>query len=302
MTVEDKAIVDSTLDYDKIIEDYTPLNADGVRSILQDTEEPQDAFWQLYRRMLRRHPLFFVKATIMGSFEHFNPWFDGIDYCVAIDREDDFLTVDYVSPLHNNVAKLWDTCLHVPVLRLLIGTGFYAWVLIIMLAYSIRKKSLLAFLGLVPSLALAIGLLMSHVNGELRYGYPLIAAAPLNMVWVLYAVSRTSPDNPHHGKYLRQEEKVQLDFIKHRSRDAVTVLPEDFDPEKQQPELPPAAAGAAPGGKNRRGVQGKDRPAAPLRDALYSRTEKPEDLSGYPEGAGHLPGALEPYRQRLRAV
>ena len=239
MTVEEKAIVDSTLDYDKIIEDYTPLNADGVKSILQDTEEPQDAFWQLYRRMLRRHPMFFVKATIMGSFEHFNPWFDGIDYCVAIDREDDFLTVDYVSPLHNNVAKLWDTCLHVPVLRLLIGTGFYAWVLIIMLAYSIRKKSLLAFLGLVPSVALMIALPISPVNGGLQYGYPLIAAAPLNMVWVLYAVSRTSPDNPHHGKYLRQEEKVQLDFIKHRSRDAVTVLPEDFDPEKQQPELPP---------------------------------------------------------------
>ena len=239
MTVEEKAIVDSTLDYDKIIEDYTPLNADGVRSILQDTEEPQDAFWQLYRRMLRRHPMFFVKATIMGSFEHFNPWFDGIDYCVAIDREDDFLTVDYVSPLHSNVAKLWDTCLHVPVLRLLIGTGFYAWVLIIMLAYSIRKKSQLAFLGLVPTVGLMIALPISPVNGGLQYGYPLIAAAPLNMAWVLYAVSRTSPDNPHHGKYLRQEEKVQLDFIKHRSRDAVTVLPEDFDPEKQQPELPP---------------------------------------------------------------
>jgi len=239
MTVEEKAIVDSTLDYEKIIEAYTPMISDDVKSTFHDVDQPHDDFWQLYRKMIRRHPMLFVKATIMGSFEHFNPWFDGINFRVYIARQDDFLTVDYVSPLHKNVAELWNKCLHVPVLRLLLGTGLYAWVLLIMLAYSIRKKSQLAFLGLVPSLALMIGLMMSHVNGELRYGYPLIAAAPLNMAWVLYAVSRTSPDNPHHGKYLRQEEKVQLDFIKHRSRDTVTVLPEDFDPEKQQPELPP---------------------------------------------------------------
>lgn len=244
MTVEEKAIVDSTLDYEKIIEVYTPMISDGVKSTFHDTHLPHDDFWQLYRKMIRRHPLFFVKATIMGSFEHFNPWFDGINFRVYIARQDDFLTVDYVSPLHKNVAELWNKCLHVPVLRLLLGTGLYAWVLIIMLAYSIRKKSQLAFLGLVPSLALMIGLMMSHVNGEIRYGYPLIAAAPLNMAWVLYAVSRTSPDNPHHGKYLRQEEKVQLDFIKHRSRDTVTVLPEDFDPEKHQPELPPEETAA----------------------------------------------------------
>ncbi len=239
MTVEEKAIVDSTLNYDKIIEDYTPLTSDTVWRTFQVTDEPQDAFRQLYRRMLRRHPMFFVKATIMGSFEHFNPWFDGIDYCVGIDREEDFLTADYQSPLHGKVAELWEKCLHVPVLRMLIGTGLYAWVLLIMLVYSARKKNLFAFLGLVPSLVLTIGLLISPVNGVLHYGYPLIAAAPLNMAWVLYAVSRTSPDNPHHGKYLRQEEKVQLDFIRRRGKDEDTVLPEDFDPEKQQPELPP---------------------------------------------------------------
>ena len=250
MTVEEKAIVDSTLDYDKIIEAYTPMISDEVKSTFHDTELPHDDFWQLYRQMLRRHPMLFVKAAIMGSFEHFNPWFEGINFRVYIARQDDFLTVDYKYDLHETVAKFWDTCLHIPVLRLLIGTGLYTWVLLVMLAYGIRKKSLLAFLGLIPSLALMIGLVMSHVNGEIRYGYPLIAVAPLNMAWVMYAVSRNSPDNPYHGKYLRQEEKLEFDFLKGRSKDIDTVLPEDFDPEKQQPELPPEEKPAdAPGWK-----------------------------------------------------
>ena len=239
MTVEEKTIVDSTLDYEKIIKVYTPMISDEVKGTFHDTDLPHDDFWQLYRQMFRRHPMLFIKAAIMGSFEHFNPWFDGINFRVYIARQDDFLTVDYQSPLHKNVAELWNSCLKVPVLRLLLGTGLYAWVLLIMLTYSIRKKSLSGFLGLVPSLTLMIGLVMSHVNGEIRYGYPLIAAAPLNIAWVLYAVSQNSPDNPNHGKYLREEEKIQLGFIRHPSKEAETELPEDFDPEKQQPELPP---------------------------------------------------------------
>ncbi len=244
MTVEDKAIVDSTMDYDKIIEDYTQASSDDVKSTIPDTDEPQDAFWQLYRRMLRRHPMFFVKATIMCSFEHFNPWYDGIDYYADIDREEDFLTVDYQSPFHKNVAELWNSCLHVPVLRLLIGTGLYAWILLVVLAYGIRKKSLLAFLGLVPSLALAIGLVMRSVNGEIRYGYPLIAAAPLNMAWVLYAVSRTSPDNPHRSPLLQQE-REPLQFKLFRPLTEEELKGTKFDPNEPPPELPPEEKSAA---------------------------------------------------------
>ena len=193
MSDEEKAIINSTLDFDTIVRDYTPMISDPVKSTYRYDGTDHAAFWQLYRTLLRRHPLLFVKAIIMDSFEHFNPWIEDISYNVYISREDDFLTVNYRSNLHSTLNKIWNDCLKIPGIRVLLGTGLYAWMLLLALGYGIRKKSWLAVLGLLPSLTLMIGLLMSHVNGNIRYGYPLIAAAPLNLGWVIFAASRKLP-------------------------------------------------------------------------------------------------------------
>ena len=193
MTDEEIATVNTTLDFDKIVQDYTPMISDPVKSTYRYDGTDHAEFWQLYRTLLRRHPLLFIKAVIMDSFEHFNPWIRDISYNVYISKEDDFLTVTYKSGMHRTLNEFWNSCLEVPFLRTLLGTGLYAWALLIALAYGIRKKSGLAVLGLLPSLTLMAGLFMSHVNGNIRYGYPLIAAAPMNLAWVIYAGSLKTP-------------------------------------------------------------------------------------------------------------
>ena len=67
-------------------------------------------------------------------------------------------------------------------------------------------------LGLVPHIALLLGLFMSHVNGLLRYGYPLIAATPLICAYTYYAVTQ-----PHMAQtdVLPEEDKTRtVRFVK----------------------------------------------------------------------------------------
>lgn len=237
MTPEEIAVIDGTLDFDTIVEEYTPMISDNVKGTFHDEGQGHDDFWQLYRQMVKKHPMLFVKATIMGSFEHFNPWYDGVNYRVHIARQEDFITVDYKSDLHATLNELWNDCLEIPVIRMLIGTGLYAWILLIALGYSIRKKCGLAFFGLMPSLVLLIGLFMSHVNGEIRYGYPLIAAAPLNFAWVLYASSRNAPENPNRARArLGSRETFGFELFKHREEEPEG---EEFDPTQPQPDILP---------------------------------------------------------------
>lgn len=244
MTEREKAVVNTTLDFDRIIEDYTPMISDPVKSTYRYDGTDHPEFWQLYRQMLRRHPMLFVKAIIMDSFEHFNPWIDDISYSVYISHEEDFITVDYRSDLHKTLNEFWNNCLKIPFIRVLIGTGLYVWVLLLAAGYAVRKKSGLALLGLLPSLTLAVGLLMSHVNGNIRYGYPIIAAAPLNVAWVLYAVSTRSPESPHRST-LRQEEREPFQFKLLRPLTAEELKATKFDPNEPPPELPPEEHSAA---------------------------------------------------------
>ena len=238
LTDREIAVIDTTLDFDKIIEDYTPMISDPVKSTYHYDGTDHPEFWRLYRQMLRRHPMLFVKAIIMDSFEHFNPWIDDISYNVYISHEEDFLTVDYRSGLHKTLNEFWINCLKIPVIRVLLGTGLYAWILLLAVGYSLRRKSGLGLLGLLPSITLAIGLLMSHVNGNIRYGYPLIAAAPLNIAWVLYAVSARSPENPKAG-HIYFEEREPFHFKLFRPLTVEELKGTEFDPNEPPPELPP---------------------------------------------------------------
>ncbi len=250
MSIDEIVTVNNTLDYDTIMRDYTPMTSEPVTNAYIDDGTDHAEFWQLYRKMFRRHPTLFIKAAVMGSFEYFNPWFEDISYHVNISREDDFLTVDYRSGLHGTLSRFWVDCLKIPVLRVLIGTGLYAWILLIAIVYSIRKKSGLAFLGLVPSIVIMLGLLVSPVNGDICRGYPLIAAAPLNAAWVLYAVSCRSPENPDAAASpLEEHEPFRFIF---RPMTEEELRETEFDPNQPPPELPPEEKAVGDTGKIKR--------------------------------------------------
>ena len=201
MTEEEIAVVNGTLDFETIIAEYSPMISDGVKGTFHGTEEDHRAFWKLYGEMFRRDPGLFLRAVVMNSFEHRNPWLSNIGFFVYIEKNDGFITVDYARPeWASAIRDYWYSWPKIPVLRVLCTNGFYSWLLLMALGYALIRRSWKGFLGLIPSLAIFVGLFMSHVNGELRYGYPMNAATPLVLAWVIHAAACRGPAPEKEGK------------------------------------------------------------------------------------------------------
>ena len=187
---EEKEIINGTLNFDTIVEEYTPMISDKVKGTYHGNSEAHEAFWNLYQKFFFRHPWIFIKAVLMGSFEHFNPWY-GADRTgkVYIYKDPEFHHITYRRPTVWKLNAYWQSWYNIPILRLFISAGIFSWVLIAIVGYSVHRRSLQAFWGTVPSLVLTIGLLFSHVNGEIRYAYPMIAATPLVLSFAIYSIS-----------------------------------------------------------------------------------------------------------------
>ena len=224
MTGEEKKIIDSTLDFDTIVQEYDPMISDPVKITYHGSSTDHQAFWALYRKMLFRHPGIFLKAIVMDSFEHMNPWYDSPQLRVYISEIGDYIQVGY---LHDNVYDIyhyWYDWLTIPVLRLFIGTGLYMWLCAAAFGYAARKRSVRAFLGQIPTLVLFIGLFMSHVNGEIRYGYPLTAVTPLVYGWTLYAAAW---DESHRAEKRVREGKDKQTIAKRKQAYSYEQLMEE---------------------------------------------------------------------------
>ena len=187
-------IINDTLNYETIIQNYTPMISDPVKKTWHGSDENHDEFWALYKKLLLKHPLILVKGILMSSFEHFNPWYNGNRNGVSMAKDPAFHQVDYAN--FQSLLKMvlyWNSWLDHPVSRVFYGNGLYAWILIIMIGYALKHRSMQAIFGLIPHIMLMVGMFMSHVNGLLRYGYPLIAATPLICGYTFFAVSKGQP-------------------------------------------------------------------------------------------------------------
>ena len=182
LTPEEIAIVNTTLDYEAIVRDFTPKLSDPVKNTFRDPDGDHTAFWDLYNSMMRRHPFTMVRATIMCTFGHLDPWWRYIfRYDMAPDPGD--VDVYFTEPHRDDLMKYWEFWQKVPLVRMMLATGLSTWITMMLVGYAVRRRSGMVFLGLFPAFILFVGLFMSHVNGEIRYGYPLIAVAPLLLAW-----------------------------------------------------------------------------------------------------------------------
>lgn len=198
ITEEEKKIINETLDFDKLLTDYTPMISDPVKHTFHAKGKDHSEFFILLISYVKKHPLTFVKSFFMGSFEHSNPWYDGLrTNNLYVSQGKGFFEVDFL-----NSKAAWKMNVHllswldIPVLRLFMGTGFSSWILLAMVGYVVSRRSMWGFLGLMPALVLWVGLFMAHVNGLLRYGYPLIATAPLMFAFGIFAVSHNMAARP----------------------------------------------------------------------------------------------------------
>ena len=112
------------------------------------------------------------------------------------------------------MTRYWNSWRDFPVIRLFTSTGFFAWSLLAMTAYALFKKNKYAIFGVLPIVIFLIGLFFSHVNGSIRYGYPLIASTPLFIAFPLNVAAHTkAPRSVQAEKTAAQRKRKKMQWL-----------------------------------------------------------------------------------------
>lgn len=198
LSEEDIAIIDSVLDYQKIREVYDPAIADPVKLLYHNDGSLRD-FDRLYLRLMFRYPGTYLKSIVQSSWKYFSPLSEGYEYFRS-----------YISPNSLGIYRLdeasaeavlkWASMwTQMPLLSLFIGPGLYTWLTVGAFAFAIAKKNKKCILTVLPMVIFTLGMLVTPVNGENRYAYPIMAAAPvlLACVWNAAVCTRCKEKTIH---------------------------------------------------------------------------------------------------------
>lgn len=193
VTEEEKEIISQVLDYDTVLTKYDPKVVDDIKA----TYHPENAaqvrsYLLLQGKLFLKHPLTMLEAVVYSRNLYFCPFaWEAEKYVGEVQ-----IGFDYVQPQLTGFSR-WlegDTCRkleadlweyeHGYPARLFLLSGIYSWLALALgLAawYSGSKAKKRMVLPLLLALA---GLLLTHVNGSVRYAGPVIYAVPVLLVLV----------------------------------------------------------------------------------------------------------------------
>ena len=75
--------------------------------------------------------------------------------------------------------------------KLLTGSGIYTWTLLVLFVSALWKKDRQKRMELLPGLLLTAGLLLTHVNGAVRYACPVMLIVPYLLATYRASVEET---------------------------------------------------------------------------------------------------------------
>lgn len=188
MSEEEIRIVDSVLDFETIREKYTSYISDPVKATFHADGGQMKEFFKLYVKCGLRHPDVYVKHLLAGTYGYTFPAASEAVYRRTIEEDEAFYDAAIVNEsLLDVMVSYYSRWKNGSMLSLLMGSGLYIWVLILLVGYAAASGRRTALLSVLPVVILGLGLMFTHVNGELRYAYPLIASIPLCSASILYA-------------------------------------------------------------------------------------------------------------------
>ncbi|MBQ7247773.1 MAG: hypothetical protein IJS22_06760 [Lachnospiraceae bacterium] len=190
LTDEEKEIIDTVFDLEKIPEVYDPELADKIKSLRRGApEEDVKAFLSLWLEKLRERPGVFITATLNNVFGYTDPFYfyKGMGrfqlYTKGALGEDDEDVVysEYLLPegcrtAAMNILDAWD---NTPYLCLIINSGTYTWIGFVLLGAVLRRRRWDYALSFCIPVLLTLICFASPVNGLLRYSLAVMAITPL---------------------------------------------------------------------------------------------------------------------------
>ena len=179
LTAQELEAIDRLIGLENILTSYDPDLADPLKNIFTG---PGSELVKLNLQLACKYPLDAVRGLLTGCWKYYYPFTSGRAYIYAYMAEVDHLgkNIFYAFPMLQNLATWYvHGWANAPVLSLLIGPGLYTWMLLFTAMRVVRKKQWSVLVLMIPLVLLTAGLLLTPVNGENRYAYPVITLAPV---------------------------------------------------------------------------------------------------------------------------
>ena len=207
VTAEEEKAISAILDYSKLAEKYDPNNVDNVKATYNEdaTKDELIRYFKTWFRMGLKQPSVYVQATINNYYRYFYPgptvlssnssaW---SEECMALTNRTiaplgmQFSYPEQLRGIRTGYELLRDSLDKMPVFNILVNPAAYVWLVIFILFYGIRKKSvkILAFIS-IPCFTLLMRLL-GPCNGQYcRYMYPIMAIVPFMIPMALFLAEK----------------------------------------------------------------------------------------------------------------
>lgn len=207
VTEEEEEAISAILDYSKLAEKYDPNNVDNVKATYNEdaTKDELIRYFKTWFRMGLKQPSVYVQATINNYYRYFYPgptvlssnssaW---SEECMALTNRTiaplgmQFSYPEQLRGIRTGYELLRDSLDKMPVFNILVNPAAYVWLVIFILFYGIRKKSIkiLAFIS-IPCFTLLMRLL-GPCNGQYcRYMYPIMAIVPFMIPMALFLAEK----------------------------------------------------------------------------------------------------------------
>ena len=187
LTQEEKDIIGSVLDYNTVCTGFSPRSVDTIKETFHAESKAQiRAYLALHARFLLRHPLTCLEALVYSRNYYFTPWsVRGERITVSMSafsevKEGAESCFSYWLPenLRQNAEDhLWTLTDRTPI-RELSSPGTYTWLCLLLLAAAAYRRDRREKIMLLPLVLLTAGLLLTHLNGAIRYTSPLLYCVP----------------------------------------------------------------------------------------------------------------------------
>ena len=196
ITTEERESIARVLDYDSLAENYYPYLSDPVKDTFREEATGQDLknFFSTWAKLYWRHPKEYWKAFLEGAYLYAYPGHRQefvMTFPLYQSRHEERMTrIDYAM---EQWAGIRNALLHhlkqasssAPVIHYLFRTGFYTWILILLISYLLYRKRGGRLLCFIPVIVVLLINTASPVNGCTRYSMPIMISLPVLAGFVL---------------------------------------------------------------------------------------------------------------------
>ena len=187
LSAQEKKVIADVLDYEAVCTAYSPTYVDPIKNTFHAENESQvRAFLGLTGKFVLRHPLTCLQAIVYSKNAYFTPFATGVQmayYYQDSQQAYEPLEGDEFPFLVESGRRIgWENRLadwteKFP-WKTLTGPGVYTWGMLVLFVSALWGKRREKRMELLPGLLLTAGLLLTHVNGAVRYACPVMFIVP----------------------------------------------------------------------------------------------------------------------------